>query len=455
MSRLKKYIDGLCGKKIAFIGAGVAHRELIAMFVKYGAKVMLCDKRTQITEIDLTGVDCRLGEDYLDGLEEADVIFRTPGFMSTEPAIVKAVSRGAEVTSEMETFFDLCTAKIYAVTGSDGKTTTTSLIADMLRRTGKKVHLGGNIGRAMLPIIDEVGEEDVVVCELSSFQLMSMKHRVDVAVVTNITPNHLDHHADMEEYIQAKRNLIDYQQEKDVAILGFDNELSRSFSNYTKGEIRFFSIKNYIENGGYLDDEVLCINIMGEKIAVLPAREVKLLGRHNIENLLAAFTAVYDDVSTLIMAQTAREFAGVEHRIEFVREINNIKFYNDSIASSPTRVIAGLRAFDKKVIVIAGGYDKNIPYEPLAPELIAGAKAVILMGDTGPKIKKALIEHPQYDGDKIKILDAIGMKSAVSIAYSIAEEGDVITLSPASASFDAYKNFEERGKHFKEIVNSL
>ncbi len=455
MSVLKNYIDNLGKKKVAFIGAGVAHRELIPLFVAHGAEVILCDQKKEIEGVDLAGVLCRLGDNYLCGLDDADVIFRTPGFMSTEPAIVKAIERGAIVTSEIEIFFELCKAKIYAVTGSDGKTTTTSLIADMLKSAGKTVHLGGNIGRSMLPIIDEVKDTDVVVCELSSFQLMSMKHRVDVAVVTNITPNHLDHHADMQEYIAAKRNIIDYQDKNGVAVLGFDNELSRDFSNYVNGETRFFSIKNELECGGYLKNEILTLDINGERVEILPAEEIKLPGRHNVENMLAAYTAVYGDVSTEIMAKTAREFAGVEHRIEFVREVNGVKFYNDSIASSPTRVIAGLRAFNKKIIVIAGGYDKNIPYAPLAPELIAGAKAVILMGETGPKIKEALLEYPNYIPEKLKLFDAIGMESAVSIAYSISEEGDIVTLSPASASFDAYSNFEARGRHFKEIVNAL
>ncbi len=457
MSVLKKYVNSLGGKTVAFIGAGVAHRELIPLFVAYGAKVTLCDKKLNIEGVDLTGVNLCLGEDYLDGLKDADVIFRTPGFMSTEPAIVEAVKRGVKVTSEMETFLELCNskAKIYAVTGSDGKTTTTSLIADMLKRTGKTVHLGGNIGRAMLPIIDEVKGEDFVVCELSSFQLMSMRHRVDVAVVTNVTPNHLDHHTDMQEYIDAKRNIIKYQDKDGVAVLGYDNETSRDFSNFAVGDTRFFSIKSKIENGGYLCDELLKLSIDGAEIDILHSSKIRLPGRHNIENLLAACIAVYGDVPTDVMVQTAIEFAGVEHRIEPVREVGGVRFYNDSIASSPTRVIAGLRAFNQRLIVIAGGYDKNIPYEPLAPELIEHAKAVILMGATGPKIEQALLDHPNYKAEQLPIFKASNMEGAVSIACSIATEGDIVTLSPASASFDLYANFEQRGRHFKEIVNSL
>ncbi len=455
MSVLENYVKGFGTKTVAFIGAGVAHRQLIPLFVKYGADVVLCDKKEKIDNVDLTGVSCCLGANYLDGLDNADVIFRTPGFMYTEPAIQKALKRGAIVTSEMEAFFELCPAKIYAVTGSDGKTTTTSLIAAMLEKSGKTVHLGGNIGRAMLPIVDEVGSNDVAVCELSSFQLMSMHHRVDVAVVTNITPNHLDHHTDMQEYIESKRNIITYQDSAGVAVVGQDNDISRSFKDSVKGALRCFSIKDTLDNGGYLQDEILTINLDGVRQEIVAVKDVKLPGRHNIENLLAAFTAVYGDVPFDIMADTARKFSGVEHRIEFVREIGGVKYYNDSIASSPTRVIAGLHAFKQKLIVIAGGYDKFIPYEPLAPELIKHAKAVVLMGDTGPKIEKALLEHSDYDPANLPIYKADGMEQAVATATQIAQAGDIVTLSPASASFDCYDNFEKRGEHFKGIVNSI
>ncbi len=450
VSKIERYIASLSGKKIAFIGAGVAHRDLIPIFVRHGADVRLCDKRA---DIEMDGVELFLAENYLDGLSDADVIFRTPGFMSSEPAIKQAIARGATITSEIETFFELCNAKIYAITGSDGKTTTTSLIADMLSRSGKTVHLGGNIGRAMLPIIDEVDDSDIVVCELSSFQLMSMKHAVDVAVVTNITPNHLDHHADMQEYIEAKRNILTFRA-GGFAVLGYDNELSRSFENSAEN-VRFFSLSVEQSCGGYLKDEVLTLRMDGEEHSILPAKEIKIPGRHNIENMLAACTAVAGEVSVQCMASTAREFAGVAHRIEFVREKEGVAYYNDSIATSPTRVIAGLRAFDRRLIVIAGGYDKKISYAPLAPELIAHAKALVLMGDTGPIIERELLCLSDYDSKKLPLYHANGMENAVALATAAAEKGDVITLSPASASFDCYANFEKRGEHFKEIVNKL
>ncbi len=450
VSKLADYIASLGNKKVAFIGAGVAHRDLIPLFVHHGANVRLCDKNP---DIEMGGVELFLGEGYLEGLNDADVIFRTPGFMSGEPSIIKAVERGAALTSEIETFFELCNAKIYAITGSDGKTTTTSLIADMLRRAGKRVHLGGNIGRAMLPIVDEVDDSDVVVCELSSFQLMSMHHAVDVAVVTNITPNHLDHHADMQEYIEAKRNILRFRP-GGYAVLGYDNDLSRSFE-HSADSVRFFSLCAKQTCGGYLQDEVLTLNIDGELSEVLPANEIKIPGRHNVENMLAACTAVAGDVPIRCMAQTAREFAGVAHRIEFVRKKNGVKYYNDSIATSPTRVIAGLRAFAQKLIVIAGGYDKKISYTPLAPELIAHAKAVVLMGDTGPIIERELHSLADFDSKKLPLYHANCMEQAISLATAAAQQGDIITLSPASASFDCYANFEKRGEHFKDIVNKL
>ncbi len=452
-SKLLEYVASLGDKTVAFIGAGVAHRDLIPLFVKLGARVRLCDKKTEIKNLDTSALELFLGDNYLAGLETADVIFRTPGFMSSEPSIKQAIERGATVTSEIETFIELCEAKIYAVTGSDGKTTTTSLIADMLMRSGKNVHLGGNIGRSMLPIIDEVQKDDVVVCELSSFQLMSMKQSVDVAVVTNITPNHLDHHADMEEYIEAKRNIMNLRP-GGFAVLGYDNELSRSFENSAEN-IRFFSLTVPQKDGTYLENDVLTLNLNCQKCSVLPAAEIKMPGRHNIENMLAACAAVADDVSIETMANTAREFVGVEHRIEPVRELGGVRFYNNSIASSPTRVIAGLHSFDQKQIVIAGGYDKKISYAPLAPELIKHAKAVVLMGHTGPLIERELVALADYDPESLPIFRATTMEQAVKLAVDASARGDIIILSPASASFDLYENFEKRGEHFKEIVNSL
>ncbi|MBR2502934.1 MAG: UDP-N-acetylmuramoyl-L-alanine--D-glutamate ligase, partial [Oscillospiraceae bacterium] len=323
--RAEKFYSELKGKKVAFIGAGVSHKQLIRIFAEKGAVVTLCDKKElsgfgeYAETLKELGINLSLGENYLEGLKNQDLIMRTPGFEFFTKELQDELMGGTEVSSEMELFFRLCPCKIYAVTGSDGKTTTTSLIAKMLEESGRKVYLGGNIGRALLPVAEEVEETDVAVVELSSFQLISMKQSPDVAVVTNVTPNHLDHHKDMQEYIDAKRNILIYQNRNWKAVLGYENEVSRGMEADVKGSVRFFTRLSEIDNGGYIDGEGY-LTLDGRQI--VHQSEVALRGLHNLENLLAAFAAVEGDVPDEIMAKVAREFKGVEHRIEPVRTLN-------------------------------------------------------------------------------------------------------------------------------------
>ncbi|MBR4036053.1 MAG: UDP-N-acetylmuramoyl-L-alanine--D-glutamate ligase [Oscillospiraceae bacterium] len=460
-SKANLFFEDLKGKKVAFIGAGVSHKKLIEIFSQKGAVVTLCDKKTlegfgdYADTLKELGVNLSLGENYLDGLKNQDMIMRTPGFEFYTKELQDQLNSGVMVTSEMELFFQLCPCKIYAITGSDGKTTTTTLISEMLKESGKTVHLGGNIGKALLPIVEEVKEDDVAVVELSSFQLISMHQSPDVAVVTNVTPNHLDHHKDMQEYIDAKRNILIHQDRNGKAVLGYENDVSRNMEDDVKGKCVFFTRLTdisgipgcgYIDNGG-----MLCVG--GAKI--VNENEVALRGKHNLENLLAAFCAVNGDVAYEIMAKVAREFKGVEHRIEPVRTLNGVQWFNDSIASSPTRTIAGLRSFPQKICIIAGGYDKKIPYEPLAQPVIENVKLLVVMGQTGPAIEKVVREHPDFEKSGIKILHAENMEQAVQLMYENTQEGDIVSLSPASASFDFYPNFEVRGRHFKDLVNAL
>ncbi len=450
------------GRRVAFIGAGVSHRQLIGMFCEMGAQVTLCDKKElegfgeYADTLRRLGVALSLGEHYLDGLAGQDIILRTPGFEYYTPALQQAIAAGSTVTSEMELFFQLCPCMRVAVTGSDGKTTTTSLIAAMLQQAGRTVHLGGNIGRPLLPVVGEVKESDVAVVELSSFQLISMRQSPEVAVVTNVTPNHLDHHKDMQEYIDAKRNILLYQSEASRTVLGYENDITRAMEADVKGKLCWFTRLREIDNGAFLRaDGMLCMAEDGVVTPIVHKDEVKLRGLHNIENLLAAAAAVWGMVSSEDIAQVARTFAGVEHRIEPVRLLDGVQWYNDSIATSPTRTIAGLRSFDQKIIIIAGGYDKHIPYEPLAPEILAHVKVLVLMGATGPVVEKAVRECPGFAESGLVILHADDMNQAVELARGAAVPGDIVSLSPASASFDRYANFEERGREFKEIVNSL
>lgn len=452
------------GKKVAFIGAGVSHKTLIREFVELGAQVTLCDQKKSIEEfgdyadtLRELGVALSLGEHYLDGFKGQDIIMRTPGFVGYfEKPLQDAMAAGTMVTSEVELFFEFCPCKIVAVTGSDGKTTTTTLIAKFLEAAGRRVHLGGNIGAALLPMLPEVQPDDVAVVELSSFQLISMHASPDIAVVTNVTPNHLDHHKDMQEYIDAKRNILLYQKQPCRAVLGYENEVSRSMQADCKGEQVWFTRLHETDNGAFLrEDGMLCMAENGVITPFLAQKDVKLRGLHNIENLLAAAAAVWGIVPVEAIQKVGSTFTGVEHRIEPVRVLDGVTYYNDSIASSPTRTIAGLRSFAQKVILIAGGYDKKIPYEPLAPEILAHVKLLILMGATGPRIEKAVREHPDFAASGLTILHANGMQDAVELARANAKPGDEVTLSPASASFDLYPNFEVRGRDYKKIVNSL
>ena len=464
MLPIEKLQQKIQGKKVAFIGAGVSHKRCLEQFVEMGAQVTLCDQKKSIEEfgdyaetLRRLNVRLSLGEHYTDGFAGQDIIMRTPGYEYYKPELQAALRAGATVTSEVELFFELCPCEIVAVTGSDGKTTTTTLISKMFEAAGRRVFLGGNIGAALLPQLADVTPDAVAVVELSSFQLISMRTSPKVAVVTNVTPNHLDHHKDMQEYVDAKRNILLWQVPPCRAVLGFENDITRAMQSDCKGEQVWFTRLHETDNGAFLraEDDTLCYAENGVVTPIMPRADIKLRGLHNVENLLAAIAAVWGRVPVEAMRQVGSTFTGVEHRIEPVRVLDGVTYYNDSIASSPTRTIAGLRSFDRKIILIAGGYDKKIPYEPLAPEIIAHVKVLVLMGATGPRIEKAVREHPDFDAASLEILHADNMRHAVELARAAAKPGDIVSLSPASASFDLYPNFEVRGRDYKAIVNSL
>ncbi len=452
----EQFYEGLRGKRVAFCGIGRSHMPLMEQFQSHGAKVAARDKRSLAElgengqKLQALGVELILGEDYLKDLTE-DIIFRTPGMKFHLPELEEARRRGGVVTSEMEVFFKLCPCKIYAVTGSDGKTTTTSILAEFLRAEGKTVRLGGNIGKPLLPEIDAIAPEDVAVVELSSFQLISMRESPDVAVVTNLAPNHLDIHKDMEEYVQAKKNIFLHQDGFGRTVLNADNTVTAGFAPEVRGDCWRFSRRESPERGVFCNGQDIFVN--GEKL--MAVQDIQLPGWHNVENYMAAIAAAWGDVSPENMRRVAEEFAGVEHRMEFVRERNGVKYYNDSIASSPSRTISGTLSFYKeKIILICGGYDKHIPYEPLGPAVREKVKTLVLMGDTGPKIEQAVREAKS--GEPLpEILHARDMAQAVALAAEAAAPGDVVSLSPASASFDMYPGFEARGRHFKELVKGL
>ena len=340
------------------------------------------------------------------------------------------------------------------MTGSDGKTTTTTVIAGLLEASGKHVHLGGNIGRALLPVIEDIGAEDEVVVELSSFQLTGMTQSPQTAVVTNVAPNHLDWHTDMREYVEAKRNLIAWQTAADRVVLNADNAYTAEFAAHAPAQTFLFSRQAKPVRGAWLaSDGMLTMTIDGTDTPVVAAGDIRIPGTHNIENYLAAIAAVWGKVSPAVIADFARRFGGVPHRCELVRELDGVRWYNDSIGSSPSRTIAGLKAFDRKVILIAGGYDKHTPYAPLGPVAAATVKEAILLGATAGAIEQAIRNHA--DEAALPVRRVATMDEAVQTARRMAKDGDIVFMSPASASFDMYRNFEERGDHFKGLVMAL
>ena len=457
---LNEYVNSIKDKRIAVIGVGVSNTPLINLLLSCGCNVTVCDKRS-LSEMGMEALDLinrgaklKLGEDYLEDLDH-DIIFRTPGLMPFDPHLEAAKARGSLITSEMEVFFALCPCKTIAVTGSDGKTTTTTIISELLKAAGYRVHLGGNIGHPLLCEIPETVADDIAVLELSSFQLHSMYCKPNVAVVTNISPNHLDKHKDYQDYIDAKRAEFEHQNEDDKLILNFDDEHSAYYAHFAHAPVSYFSDKNRVDRGVICENGVI-LRVNGtEQQEIMVAEEIKLPGEHNLLNYLAAFAAVEGLVSNEICRQVAMRFAGVEHRLEQVRVLNGVTYINDSIGTSPTRTSAGLHALKVKPIVIAGGYDKHIPFDGLGDELCRFAKRVFLTGDTAESIHKAIVNSPYYAESGLEVHRIDDFKESVLAASASAEPGDIVLLSPACAAFDRFKNFAERGKYFKEIVMEL
>jgi len=452
-----EFKEFIVNKNTAVLGIGVSNIPLIRYLVALGAKVSAFDKKEEeelgevANEFKAIGVTLVLGSDYIENLHGFQVIFKTPSMRIDLPALLKEKAAGAIITSEMEEFVKYCPAKIFGVTGSDGKTTTTTIIYKMLLQEGYRTWVGGNIGTPLFTQIEEINSRDMVVLELSSFQLMTMNVSPEVAVVTNLSPNHLDMHKGMEEYIDSKKNIFRFQNKADTIILNKDNVITKSMASEINSNLLNFSVVEKIESGAYYESGKLYIN----NKEVCTKNEIKIKGMHNVENFLAAFCAVSKEVSISSMRAVAITFTGVEHRCELVREIKGVTYYNDSIASSPTRTVAGLRSFDIPVILIAGGYDKKIPFEVLAEQGYSKIKVLILMGATKFKIKAAFDEFANKSGNVVPIVIVESLEEAVMKAKKLAVSGDIITLSPACASFDFYPNFEVRGNIYKDLVNSL
>ena len=474
MTPAEKYIESIKGKKVALVGMGVANLPCAKFLAKHGIETYACDKRDKeyigaekCNELEELGVHFSLGENYLDILPEMDVVFRSHGILPFQNEwIGECIKRGQRVTTEMEVFFEYCPSKIIAVTGSNGKTTTTTLISKMLELQGYNVFLGGNIGKALMPELDNITENDIAVVELSSFQLLTMgnmKNKPDVAVVTNIECTHQDHHISLDEYVDAKRNLLIYQSSSQRTVLNADCDYSIGNSVYhdmrydVRGRLYQFSIKHPVESGAYMDEATgnifYCEN--GEKTLVMNKNDIIIPGTHNIENYCTAISAVWGMVDVQNIKKIAQTFGGVEHRIEFVREFKGVKYYNDSIATSPSRVISGLKAFGEKIIVIMGGSDKGNDMTEMVPYILKYVKLLVLNGATADKIYDCIIKFPDYKNSDIKIERKKTLQQAVEYVKENAQSGDIVSLCPACPAFDQFKTFEYRGREYKRLVNEF
>ena len=456
----QSYLESLRGKRIGVIGFGVSNQPLVTALLGAGCDVTICDQRDSVSLGEAgdraaeQGAKFCLGADYLDHLE-FDLIFRTPGVLPTVPQLQEAAKKGAEFTSEMEAFCALCPCKIIAITGSDGKTTTSTVISELLKASGKNVHLGGNIGTPLFTRLPEIQKEDFAVLELSSFQLHSMKCSPDIAVITNVAPNHLDVHPNFQDYVSAKQNIYRGQKEDAVLVLNQKDPHTPEFYLDTPGQVRLFSAVGPVENGVFVEDGQIYWSCSGDHTPIIRAEDIRIPGAHNVENYMAAFAALDGLISKEDCYQVASTFPGVPHRMEFIRELRGVRFYNDSIASSPSRTIAGLHAWPKPPIILLGGHDKHIPFDELGDEICLHAKAAVLCGETADSIEKAIRSSKHFSSANLPILAENNFKAAVIKAYEIAESGDLVALSPACSSFDQFKNFAERGNTFRAIVEAL
>jgi UDP-N-acetylmuramoylalanine--D-glutamate ligase len=472
-AEVKKYLESMKGKKIAFVGMGVANVPCAKWLAKRGAEVYACDKRNKeyigtgdCEEMEALGVHFSLGDNYLDILPQMDIVFRSHGILPFQnPWIGECIERGQKVTTEMEVFFSLCPAKIIGVTGSNGKTTTTTIISEMLKAAGKKVYLGGNIGKALMPELETISESDYAIVELSSFQLLTMGNMIkkpDISVVTNIEITHQDHHTSLDEYVDAKRNILIYQSPESKTVLNADCDYSIGGRVYhdmrfdVRGRLYEFSIKHPVKNGTYMaENGDIIYSENGCKTVVMNKNDIIIPGMHNVENYCTAISAVWGLVPVEVMKNIAQTFGGVEHRIEFVREFKGVKYYNDSIATSPSRVVSGLKAFNQKIIMICGGSDKGNDMSQMVPLILEKVKLLVLNGATADKIYEAVTSNENYAASGLKIKKTDTMQNALEIAKNSSEAGDIVSLCPACPAFDQFKTFEYRGRAFKQLVNDF
>lgn len=458
--KLEDFEKQLKNKKVAIIGMGVSNIPLLDYLYSKGAIVTVFDDKEKLNDEIIEKIkkykfDCSLGKDNLSKLQGFELIFRSPSCLPTRPELIKEKERGAIVTTEIEQVIKMAPCKIIGITGSDGKTTTTTLTYEVLKDAGYICHLGGNIGIPIFTKLNEIKPEDVIVLELSSFQLMEMEVSPEIAAITNITPNHLNVHKDYQEYIDSKKNIFLNQSEKGILVLNADNEITNSFKNEANGSVILFSSKQKLENGFIIEDGIVKECCDGIRRHIIDAKDMKLKGAHNLQNVatVLALTKTLVDIDKAV--ETIKRFKGVHHRLELVRTIDDVEWYNDSASTSPTRGISALNAFDKEIVLIAGGADKNLDYTPIAKPIIEKVKKLILIGQTATKIYEAVKKELEIQKKELDIYMCDSLKQSLDLAKRLAEPSQVVLFSPASTSFDMFKDMYDRGDKFKEEVNKL
>lgn len=459
--KLEEFNNYIKDKQVAIIGLGVSNIPLIDYLYSKGAKITVFDSKSieEITEeikekIKEYKISYSFGRDYLKKLIKFDIIFRSPSCLPTTPELEAEEKRGAIVTTEIELVIKMSPSKIIGITGSEGKTTTTTLISEIIKQSGKRCFLGGNIGIPLFTEIEKMRPGDIVVLELSSFQLMGMEISPDISIITNITPNHLNVHKDYKEYIESKKNIYKYQNKDGILIINKDNEITKTFEDDAPGKVIYFSSKQKLENGYIFDNDIIKEAEEGIRKHILNTKEIKIRGIHNYENIMAALAATRGIVDIEESIETIKNFQGVHHRLELVNDENEIKWYNDSAATSPTRTIAALTGFTENVILIAGGSDKNLDYTPIAKPILEHVKTLILIGETSKKILEVVKKEAEIQHKSIDIHICNSLKQTINLAREVANKGDVVLFSPASASFDMFKNMYDRGDQFRTLVNS-
>lgn len=449
--------------KIAILGFGVEGRAVFEYLLRHNYHdLTVCDQNVDLKEEMPQGVSVHLGPSYLKDLDEFEVIFRSPGVKWLDPNVQAALNNGAEVTSSTAFFLDQCPCPIVGVTGTKGKGTTCTLIYEMLKKAGKKAYLGGNIGDAAIGFLDDLKGDSIAVLEMSSFQLQDLTKSPSYAVLLNTTSDHLDYHSDQDEYLAAKEALLAHQTENSVAVLNKDYEYVKYYSPLVKGTPLFVSVNSKVEDGVFVDNDEVFYAKYGDVEKICDVSDVALIGSHNLENVMPAIVIAKElGVSNKDIVAVIKSFKGLPHRLEFTREVEGVKYYNDSFSTTPETSMAAVDSFDEPTVLIAGGYDKLLDYNDWAVKILTkpSLHTVVLIGDTANSMEDTLRVAEEKlgaaEGSPTKILRASNMAEAVMKASDAAEKGGVVVMSPASSSFDLYANYKERGKKFMDEVGKL